>query len=78
MRFFHRGSANMHSDILLVRDGAGFRLLHGHLHLVSMLSMNEQAVAEVKGESGQALIRRTPDGLLVNKDSVQLPLFLQA
>jgi hypothetical protein len=67
----------MDADILLVRDGEGFRLLHGHLHLVSVLSMNEHAVADVKGEAGLALIRRTPDGLLVNKDSVQLPLFLQ-
>jgi len=66
----------MSSDILLIRDGDGFRILHGYLHLIAVLSMDDQVVANVKGEKGPAMIQRTPNGLRVAMDSLQLPLFL--
>jgi hypothetical protein len=66
----------MSSDILLVRDGEGFRLLHGYLRMVAVLSMDNQVVAHVKGEKGRATIHRTPHGLRVAKDSLHLPLYL--
>jgi hypothetical protein len=70
--------AAMNSDILLVRDGNGFRVLHGYLHLAAVLSIDTEVAADIKGEEGRATIRRTPNGLEVDKGCEQLPLFLQA
>ena len=67
----------MSSDILLIRDGDGFRILHGYLRLVAVLSIDNEVVANVKGEQGRAMIQRTPNGLRVAKDSLHLPLFLR-
>ncbi|WP_147375824.1 hypothetical protein [Noviherbaspirillum cavernae] len=67
----------MSSDILLVRDGDCFRILHGYLRLVAVLSMETEVAADIKGEHGRAMILRTADGLRVEKDSVRLPLLLQ-
>ena len=63
----------MSDDILIVRDGEVYRVLFGHLRLSSMLSESNETFVNVKGE-GQAKVIKTNKGLLVHKDSHQLPL----
>jgi hypothetical protein len=63
----------MHADILIVRDGEGYRVLFGHLRLATVLSMSREVCVDIKGE-GKASIIKTSSGLIVDKDSQQLPL----
>jgi hypothetical protein len=64
----------MDNEILLVRDGEGYRVLFGHLRLTSVLTMSTEVTVNVKGEQGRAKIIRTEEGLHVAKDNLQLPL----
>lgn len=64
----------MSSDILLIRDGDGFRVLYGHLRLTTLLSESDEVFVDVKDEPGRAKVIRTPHGLRVAKDSRHLPL----
>lgn len=63
----------MSPDILMVRDGECYRLLFGYLHLANALSTSSSVVVDVQGE-GPVSVVKTREGLLVNKDSCQLPL----
>lgn len=63
----------MSPDILLVRDGDGYRVLHGHLRLASVLSMRNEVLVDVKGE-GKVRIVRTGNGYFAGKDGQRLPL----
>ncbi len=63
----------MCTDVVLIRDGAGYRVVYGHLRLAVELSTSNELLVNVKGD-GTALIFKTRDGLLVNKDNHQLPL----
>jgi hypothetical protein len=65
--------SHMSSDVLIIREGNGYRVLFGYLRLAAVLSMANEVLVDVKGE-GKAKIIKTPMGLLVNKDSLQLPL----
>jgi hypothetical protein len=63
----------MSPDILIVREGDRYRLLHGHLRLANVLrTMNEIAV-EVAGE-GKVKVMKTRHGYLVRKGEQGLPL----
>lgn len=64
----------MDNEILLVRDGEGYRVLFGHLRLSTVLTMSREVTVNVKGEQGGAKIVRTEVGLHVTKDDRQLPL----
>jgi hypothetical protein len=64
----------MDNEILLVRDGEGYRVVFGHLRLSTVLTMTREVTVSVKGEPGQAKIVRTEVGLHVAKDDRQLPL----
>lgn len=63
----------MSDDVLIVRDGGVYRLLFGHLRLSNMLSESNETFVNVKGE-GKARVIKTNRGLIVYKDSLQLPL----
>lgn len=63
----------MSPDILIVRDGDGYRVLHGHLHLASELSMFNEVVVDARGE-GKVHVVKTRSGFLVGKDGQRLPL----
>ena len=63
----------MNTDILIIRDGEGYRVLFGHLRLTTVLSMSGEAFVDIKGE-GKAKIIKTSKGWQVNKGSQQLPL----
>jgi hypothetical protein len=63
----------MSPDILIVRDGDGYRVLHGHLHLASVLSTRSEVLVDVQDE-GKVRIVRTCDGYFAGKDGQRLPL----
>jgi hypothetical protein len=62
-------------DILIVRDGAGYHLLHGHLHLAVMIQDSARVAVEVKGQ-GTVQVVKSLHGLLVEAEGDQLPLLV--
>ncbi|MEN3296009.1 MAG: hypothetical protein V7642_5262 [Burkholderiales bacterium] len=63
----------MSPDILIVRDGNGYRVLHGHLRLATQLSVRDEVVVEAKDE-GKVRIVRTRNGYFAGIDGQRLPL----
>ena len=63
----------MSPEILLVRNCDGYRVLHGHLHLASVLDMSNEAIVDVSGE-GKVRVVKTPDGILIGEEHQRLPL----
>lgn len=61
-------------DILIVRDGDAYRLLHGHLRLANMLRSLNEVDVEVRGE-GRVRIMKKVGGYLAEKDGQRLPLY---
>lgn len=64
----------MNPDILIVRENDGYRLLHGHLRLASVLLVADEVAIEVKGE-GKVNILKTRNGYLVKNGVQRLPLY---
>jgi len=64
----------MSPDILIVRDGDGYRLLHGHLRLANVMRTASEVVVEIQGE-GKVRIMKTRGGYVVGKDGQRLPLY---
>ncbi len=64
----------MDSEILLVREADGYRILCGRQRLIAALRENGEAFADVESESGRAKVFRTANGFQVSKDSRHLPL----
>lgn len=63
----------MSADIVIIRDGEKYRLLHGHLRLSNVLRTSAQVQVEVKGE-GQVHITKTREGYAIAKGAQRLPL----
>lgn len=63
----------MDQDIVIVRDGEHFRVLHGHLHLIAEMDMAGEVVVEVRDE-GVVKIVKSRGAFLVNKGNTQFPL----
>ena len=55
----------MSPDILIVRENDGYRVLHGHLHLVNALSMSDEVTVDASGE-GKVKVVKTSNGYLVD------------
>lgn len=64
----------MDSDIVIVRDGESYRVMHGHLRLSNMLAEESEVTIEVKDE-GKVKITRSKRGYLAGKDGRHLPLY---
>jgi bifunctional DNA-binding transcriptional regulator/antitoxin component of YhaV-PrlF toxin-antitoxin module len=67
----------MNPDIVIVREGDGYRLLHGHLRLATELGRTGEVDVEVRGE-GRITIVRVQDELQVRREGQegrQLPLY---
>jgi hypothetical protein len=62
----------MSDEILIVRDGDGYRVLFGHLHLASQLSLSNEVDVAIKGE-GIVKVVKTREGLFVNRDRCSYP-----
>lgn len=65
----------MNNDILIIREGDGYRLLHGILRLASTLMLSDEVEVNVKGE-GAVKIARTRNGCFVNRCEGPMPLYL--
>lgn len=63
----------MNPDIEIVRDGDGYRLLHGHLRLHNLLADSAEVRVDVRGE-GAVTVLRTHAGYVVGKDGMRIPL----
>lgn len=66
----------MNPDIVVVKEGDGYRLLHGHLRLATELGRTGEVDVEVRGE-GKITIVRVQDELQVRQEGQQLPLYRQ-
>jgi hypothetical protein len=67
----------MTPEILLVRQRDGYRVLHGHLHLASVMSENDEVIVDVSGE-GKVKMFKTRDGILIGDKNRCLPLLMNA
>lgn len=63
----------MSPDILIIYDGGGYRLLHGHLHLAVLLGDSDKVTVEVK-DHGSILVSRSRHGLVVKAHGDPVPL----
>lgn len=73
-KFLHfSGLDIVNPDIVIVRDGDGYRLLHGHLRLANVLRDTGEIEVEVRGE-GPVKVTKTGNGYLVGSDARKLPL----
>ena len=61
------------ADIVIVRDGETYRLLHGHLRLFNILSRSDEVRVDVHGE-GAVTVVRSRAGYLIGKDGQRIPL----
>ncbi|MEC4720641.1 hypothetical protein RY831_15865 [Noviherbaspirillum sp. CPCC 100848] len=66
----------MNPDIVIVKEGDGYRLLHGHLRLATELGRTGEVDVDVRGE-GKITIVRVQDELHVRQEGQQLPLYRQ-
>jgi hypothetical protein len=57
----------MNPDIWVVRDGDGYRLLHGHLHLAVEMAKESAVYVDIRNE-GEARIVKTSGGYAVERD----------
>ena len=64
----------MDNEIVLARDCNGYRVVSGRHRLEAVLCATNEVFADVAGERGRAKVFRTAEGLLVCKDSRELPL----
>jgi hypothetical protein len=63
----------MHQEIVIVREGEAYRLLHGHLRLFSLLNTTDEVSIHVRGE-GLLRVQRSKSDYRIRKDGRQLPL----
>jgi len=64
----------MDPDILIIKDGAGYRVLHGYLHLANKLSISDEILVDVRGE-GTVRIVKTQGRIFVSNGNQHVPLF---
>jgi hypothetical protein len=62
----------MSPDILIVKDGGGFRLLHGYLRLENALNMAKEILVEVKGEGLVRIVKKS-GRIFVNDETLRMP-----
>ena len=63
----------MSPEILIVRNGDGYRVLHGHLRLASELHRSNEATAQASGE-GKVKVIKTPGGIFIDEKNRRFPL----
>jgi hypothetical protein len=63
----------MAPDILLVREGGGYRILHGHLRLANALNTCDEILVETKGQ-GKIKVIKTASGLIAGQNNLYFPI----
>jgi hypothetical protein len=63
----------MSPEILIIRDHDCYRVLHGHLHLASALSISDKTIVDVVDE-GKVTVTKARKGYLVGDNQQLLPL----
>jgi len=63
----------MDTEVLLVKEKLGYRLLHGVLHLINGLRQSDEMTAVASGE-GKVKVVKTKDGILVGDGRQKMPL----
>jgi hypothetical protein len=63
-------------DIVIIREGDGYRLLHGHLRLANVLREAAAVNVHVHGE-GEVQVVRVRSRYMVKRDGQQRPLQVQ-
>lgn len=63
----------MNPDILMVRVDDGYRVLHGHLHLINAFNLAEEVIVEVR-DQGPRKVRKTQAGLIIEDDEKPVPV----
>jgi hypothetical protein len=63
----------MSPEILIARHGDGYRVLHGHLRLATLLNMSDEAIVHASGE-GKVRVIKTRDGIVIGEKHQRLPL----
>ena len=66
----------MSHDIVIVREGEAYRLLHGHLRLASELGQHGKIDIDVPGEGKISIVRLRND-YAVQCNGKRLPLYRQ-
>ena len=61
------------SDIVIIRNTAGYHVLYGHLRLWGALSTGGEAVVDVKGE-GTVKVVKTAQGMFIKRKGRREPL----
>lgn len=56
----------MDPEVLIARYGEGYRVLHGHLRLATLLNSSKEAIVHASGE-GKVAVVKTRDGILVGR-----------
>lgn len=57
----------------MVRDKDGYRVLHGHLHLTTLIGEYNEIELLVPGK-GKVTVRRAAGGLMVHDGEISLPV----
>lgn len=60
-------------DIVIIRDGDHYSLVHGHLRLSNELGSHDEVKVDVAGE-GTVKVMKTRHGYIVGRGGQQLPL----
>lgn len=67
----------MSPDIVIIRDNAGYHLLHGHLHLAMAMALSDtgKVAVDVRGY-GTVQVAKTNCGPVVQAEGRQQPLLV--
>jgi hypothetical protein len=63
----------MSPDVLVVRDDDRYRILHGHLHLVSEMSRTDELTVDASGE-GNVKVVKTAEGIFISGENRHFPI----
>lgn len=63
----------MNPEILVVRQDDSYRVLHGHLHLASVMSRTDEMIVDASGE-GIVKVIKTAEGIFISDKNRRFPI----